>query len=143
MPSFKNSFLGYKKTQVCEYIDSLVDEITKKHNAETERLREENQQLKKQLEQKGDEKSEVSAVSGIIIEAQRFADELKHKATVANNENIRKNELDAKIVADRIKDCDNKLNMIKDTIRTVLGDTDEKLDVIKKELDEIYSRINL
>ncbi len=139
MLKLKSAFWGYKKIQVCEYIDSLTDEISKKYTEENEKLRDENIKLKKQLE----EGSEVGAVTEIIMETKKFAEALKNKAINENNELIRRNEEAAQAVEAQIKSCDDKIVALRNQIKCILTDTDDKLNKIQQEIKDIYEQAKI
>ncbi len=101
MLKLKNALFGYKKTDVCEYVDNLANELNKKHEQEIKALKEENASLKKQIEENND----VLAVSEIIVEAQNFAKGLKDKALAEYEKQTRKSQLDAEKTAEHIKSC--------------------------------------
>ncbi len=139
MVRLKSAFWGYKKTQVCEYIDNLSNEMLKSNKEEIEKLREENAQLKRQLEERDD----VTAVSEIIVDAKHFAQDLKSKAIKENNELKRRNEEAARIVEQQIKESQNRLVTLQEYIHNILVKTDMEIDKIQEELKNLYDNSKL
>ncbi len=128
MLRLKTSLFGYKKTQVCEYINNLSDELTEKFEQEIKKLQEENLVLKKQLEEQND----VTAVSEIIIEAKNFAKILKDKAIEEHKESLRK-----------IKEADEKLTALRQSINALLSETDDNLNEIQKEIGSMQKQVKI
>ncbi len=139
MLKLKNALFGYKKTDVCEYVDNLTNELNKKHEQEMKALKEENASLKKQIEENND----VLAVSEIIVEAQSFAKGLKEKALAEYEEQARKSQLEAEKTAEHIKKCEEKLAQLRTAIKDVLTETENNLHITQKELDTLGNQAKL
>lgn len=137
----KSSFLGYKKSCVCEYIAEMNEKFSQKLmetikdydrqmgelNAKINRLEEENSALQK----------ECSNVTQVIVDAKKFSDELRAKA-----------EAEDKEFRDRNMDYNNEqmhriytfcmgIDKIRDSMRTLTASIEKDLEVEKEKLADL------
>lgn len=145
---FKTALFGYSKREVCEYISEVSDDLTAKHNnekkeltdrikaleAENKRLSQEKSEAEKKLAQISDDNAKVSE---IIIDARRFADELKAKAAEQNKKEMEENSRCNADVADRIKDSMRQVEEIRTFLHKFLEGTDTELSQIEKNLNGV------
>lgn len=137
----KSSFLGYKKSCVCEYIAEMNEKFSQKLmetikdydrqmgelKAKINRLEEENSALQK----------ECSNVTQVIVDAKKFSDELRAKA-----------EAEDKEFRDRNMDYNNEqmhriytfcmgIDKIRDSMRTLTASIEKDLEAEKEKLADL------
>lgn len=150
---FKTSLFGYSKREVCEYISKASDELTSKHNSQKKELEDKIQSLQEEIakltQDKGEAEKKIEAlelklkqatddnskVSEIIMDARRFADELKNKATEQNKIEMEENSKRNAAVESSIKKCKDEVDSIRAFIRKILRDTDTELEQIEQKLE--------
>ncbi len=137
---FKTVLFGYKKSDVCEYISAVSDELAEKYKKELEAVREKLEVLEGQNANDNAEentKAEVETVAEIILDARQFANELKEKARMAHAEAVAENERQVQLAAERIKKYNNDIDRIRLCIQSVLTESDVKLAQLKDDLNSI------
>lgn len=137
--AFKNSFLGYSKTSVCEYIARINEEFSRKflstiaeHEQIQKELREKIAQVEKENEQLRSRQNEVTA---ILLDTKSFAAELNDKAKAENNRMTAENTKRRMAELERIRSYGKRIDSIRDEIGNLL-------QVIDAELSQNRDRIS-
>lgn len=137
--AFKNSFWGYSKTSVCEYIARINEEFSRKflstieeHEQIEKELREKIAKMEKENEQLRSRQNEVTA---ILLDAKSFAAELNDKAEAENRRMTAENTKRRMAELARIRSYGKRIDSIRDEIGNLL-------QVIDAELSQNRDRIS-
>lgn len=159
---FKTALFGYSKRDVCEYLSQTSDQISQKHAGDIERiqkefedqkqerenlvdkyklLEQELESLKKENEllRRENERLSVEAgkLSGIFVDAKTFADDLKSKAIAQNKLEMEENSARNLAEAQRIQRFSERIDRMRDSIRSFLEQADDDLEAMKAKLNNL------
>lgn len=143
--NFKKTMFGYSKKEVCEYILFLKSDAERKQaqleeqkNKELEALQQEMESLRLKLAETEERlKKETEKVSAVIVDARRFADELKSAATAKNEKEVRENTERNAIVEEKIMKCSEGVDEIRRELKALLEKTDRELRVLDENLHSV------
>ncbi|MBQ4088074.1 MAG: hypothetical protein IJC78_07510 [Clostridia bacterium] len=143
--NFKKTMFGYSKKEVCEYILFLKNDMERKlslleeeKNKEIEAMQQEIASLREKLsEAETRAEKETEKVSAVIVDARRFADELKSAATAKNEKEMRENTERNALVEEKIMKCSDGVDEIRRQIKELLDKTDRQLRALDEELQSV------
>ena len=148
LEKLKKGFFGYKKESVYQYIASVEEEFSSKLMEKDEQLKkneelylsrihileEELKDIKRQYEK---QKGEQSVVAATLIEAKRFAEQLKKETEAKANEARKQFESDLYKKHQELKRYQEQIVNLRNTIFNVLNDTDGQMESFEEEIKNI------
>ena len=144
----KRGLFGYKKESVYQYIASVEDDFSSKllekddkikkneeiYLSKINKLEEELKEVKRQYEE---QKGEKTVVAATLIEARRFAEQLKKETEEKENKALKEFENELSKKRKELKEYQEQIENLRKTIVSMLNETDGKIKNVENEIETV------
>lgn len=148
LAELESGFFGYKKASVYQYITNLEKEFSAKLVERDEEMKKAVEQYQQKIQQLEEELSKVraqyeaqqeaqSVISSALIQAQRYADVIKHEAEQEQREAQRRFEA---ATAEQTRELDgycSQIRNLRESFAAMLREMDDTMDQLEQQAERI------
>lgn len=144
----KTGFWGYKKLSVCQYITTLEEQFSAKlleKDTEYQKVLAQNQEKIQQLEEElrqlrercEKQEHEQMLIAGTLMDAQRYAGQLRHEAELREQDARQKLDAETARQEQALQQHDARIQQLRETFRTMLEEMDRSAEELAQRTEEV------
>lgn len=145
LDKLQKGFFGYKKASVYEYLVSLEEEFSVKLMEKDQQMKKNEEQFLSRIGQMEEELKELrkkydsqykeqSMIADTLVEAKRFAEQMKKESTVKEEEARAQFEEQLQEKYQELKQYQGQITQIRNVLYKVLQEMDEQMQKMEQEI---------